>query len=40
MTTTILYHNDADGFAAALAAWLRYGDNAHYIEVAYGKPVP
>lgn len=40
MTTTILYHNDADGFAAALAAWLRYGNNAHYIEVAYGKPLP
>jgi oligoribonuclease NrnB/cAMP/cGMP phosphodiesterase (DHH superfamily) len=40
ITTTILYHNDADGFASALAAWLRYGNNAHYIEVAYGKPVP
>lgn len=39
-TTTILYHDDADGFAAATAAWMRYGDKAHYIEVSYGKPVP
>lgn len=39
--TTILYHNDADGFAAAMAAWMRYGDTgANYIEVRYGKPVP
>lgn len=38
--TTILYHNDADGFASAMAAWLRYGNEAHYIEVAYDKPVP
>ena len=39
--TTVLYHNDADGFASALAAWLRYGDTgAHYIEVRYGQPVP
>lgn len=39
--TTVLYHNDADGFASAMAAWLRYGDtSAHYIEVRYGEPVP
>lgn len=39
--TTILYHNDADGFASALAAWMRYGDTgAHYIEVRYNEPVP
>lgn len=39
--TTVLYHNDDDGFASALAAWLRYGDTgAHYIEVRYGQPVP
>lgn len=37
---TILYHNDADGFAAALAAWLIYRDDAHYVEVRYGEPVP
>ncbi len=38
--TAVLYHNDADGFASALAAWLVYGDNANYIPVRYGEPVP
>lgn len=38
--TAVLYHNDADGFASALAAWLRYGEEAHYIPVRYGEPVP
>ncbi|WP_181034873.1 hypothetical protein [Cronobacter sakazakii] len=37
--TAVLYHNDADGFASALAAWLRYGEEAHYIPVRYGEPV-
>lgn len=36
----VLHHNDADGFGAAYAAWLNYSDNAHYIKVQYGKPVP
>ncbi|NYU10885.1 hypothetical protein A8O28_16815 [Enterobacteriaceae bacterium CCUG 67584] len=36
--TAVLYHNDADGFASALAAWLVYGDNANYIPVRYGEP--
>lgn len=39
-TVAVLYHNDADGFGAAYAAWLKYGYDAHYIEVQYGKPVP
>lgn len=38
--TAVLYHNDADGYALALAAWLVYGDNANYIPVRYGEPVP
>jgi oligoribonuclease NrnB/cAMP/cGMP phosphodiesterase (DHH superfamily) len=38
--TTVLYHADADGFGAAFAIWLRLHDNAHYIAVQYGQPVP
>jgi len=37
---TVLYHRDADGFGAAYAAWLRFGDGANYISVQYGEPRP
>lgn len=40
MNTTVLYHDDNDGFGAAFAAWLRLKDNATYIPVQYGEPVP
>lgn len=41
MTRYILYHgNCPDGFGAAFAAWLRFGDDAEYIPVNYGKEVP
>jgi hypothetical protein len=38
----ILYHGGGckDGFGAAYAAWLRFGDNANYVPVSYGQPVP
>jgi hypothetical protein len=38
--TAVLYHSDNDGFGAAYAAWTVYKDNAHYIPVQYGQPVP
>lgn len=41
--TTIFYHaHCADGFAAAFAAWLVYGDRpgVQYVPVSYGQPVP
>ena len=37
---TVLYHRDADGFGAAYAAWKKFGDEAEYISVQYGEPVP
>ena len=37
---TVLYHRDADGFGAAFAAWLKFGEEANYIGVQYGEPVP
>jgi len=41
MNNIILYHaNCPDGFAAAFAAWLKFGDTAQYIPVQYGHPVP
>jgi hypothetical protein len=37
----VLYHRGcADGFAAALAAWLEIGPVGQYIPVAYGEPMP
>lgn len=39
--TYVLYHGNCfDGFGAAFAAWLRYGDKATYIPVNYGQPMP
>ena len=39
--TVILYHgNCPDGFAAAYAAWKKFGANATYIPVYHGEPYP
>lgn len=41
MKIYVLYHaNCADGFGAALCAWLKFGADAEYIPVSYGQPVP
>lgn len=37
---TVLYHEDADGFASAYVVWTIYKDSANYIGVQYGRPVP
>lgn len=36
----VLYHDDADGYASALAAYLKFGDEATYKAVQYGQPFP
>lgn len=37
----VLYHSHCtDGFGAAFAAWKKFGDNAKYLPVSYGKPLP
>jgi hypothetical protein len=39
MPTTVIYHADClDGFAAAYAAWRRFGDTAHYLPLHHGEP--
>lgn len=41
MRKYVLYHDScADGFGAAFAAWMKFGDSAEYIPVQYGKPMP
>ena len=41
MHTTILYHGRClDGIASAFARWQVFGDDAQYLPVAYGEPVP
>lgn len=40
MTTYVLYHDDADGYASALAAYMKLGDEASYICVQYGQDFP
>lgn len=38
---TVLYHDRCpDGFAAALAAHMTHGENAHYLGVRHGDPLP
>lgn len=38
MKPLIIYHNNcADGFGAAFAAWLKFGDEAEYLPMQYGK---
>lgn len=37
----VLHHNDADGFGAAYAAYIKLGrNNVEYIAVDYGEPMP
>lgn len=37
----MIYHaNCADGFGAAWAAWLRWGNAVEYVPCAYGQPAP
>lgn len=37
----VLYHaNCLDGFGAAYAAWVQFGDKADYLPVNYGEPPP
>lgn len=37
----VLYHGKCpDGFAAAYAAWKKFGDTAEYIAVSYGESAP
>lgn len=37
----MIYHaNCADGFGAAWAAWMRWGDDVEYVPCAYGQPAP
>jgi len=39
--TTVIYHGGCDdGFGAALAAWLRFGDDAQYVPGFYGEAPP
>lgn len=38
MKPLVIYHdNCSDGFGAAFAAWMKFGDNAEYLPVSYGK---
>ena len=36
----VLHHDDSDGFASALAAYVAFGDKAKYIAVQYGQAFP
>lgn len=41
MKTFVLYHaNCRDGFGAKFAAWKKFGEQAEYLPVQYGKPPP
>lgn len=40
MSTYVLYHDDADGYASALSAYLSLGNDATYISVQYGQDFP
>lgn len=37
---TVLHHADADGFGAAYALWKTFDQEAKFIPVQYGQPVP
>ncbi len=38
MKPLVIYHaNCADGFGAAFAAWLKFGDEAEYVPFKYGE---
>lgn len=37
----VIYHSPCDdGFGAALAAWMRWGDDVQFLPGTYGKPAP
>lgn len=37
----MIYHaNCADGFGAAWAAWMKWGDSVEYVPCSYGQPAP
>lgn len=38
--TVVFYHDDSDGIASALAAYIKYGNSATYLPVQYKQPVP
>lgn len=38
--TTVLYHDDADGFTAAWAAWKKLGGSADYVPFGHGEGLP
>jgi oligoribonuclease NrnB/cAMP/cGMP phosphodiesterase (DHH superfamily) len=41
MSIFVLYHaNCFDGFGAKYAAWRKFGDEAEYLAVNYGQPIP
>lgn len=40
MTYVLFHANCPDGFGAATVAWMNFGDNATYIPVQYGEPLP
>ena len=40
MQTYVLFHDDSDGYASALAAYLKFGDEAKYQKVQYGQKFP
>lgn len=40
MATYVLFHDDSDGYASALAAYLKLGDEAKYLKVQYGQNFP
>ena len=38
MKPLVIYHDHCtDGFGAAFAAWLKLGDDADYLPMAYGR---
>ena len=41
MKPLVIYHADCtDGFGAAFAAWLKFGDEAEYLPMNYNQPFP
>lgn len=40
MKQFVLYHDDADGYASAMSAYLKFGLSARYIPVQYGQDFP
>lgn len=40
MKKLVIYHCDNDGFGAAYACWLNFGEEAEYISAQYNQPLP